>query len=151
MSRYKYWEECTRKEQVTRWKNVLRVLKGLTKHQRRDHFDMANLAEKTPCGTAACAAGHSGFDPWFRRRGYAVDFTRTEFDARDEDGVKLLDENGKPLTGYLFDARESKLSMTEFFGEEGTNAVFLRTMAGYEETVALTKDYIEVLEARYDL
>lgn len=66
----KNFEECTKKEQIARWENVLRVLQALTPHQRRKHFDMAAWGYKTDCGTIACAAGHCSLDTWFRRRGF---------------------------------------------------------------------------------
>src|SRR5205823_4978616 len=29
------------------------------------------------CGTVACAVGHAGLDPWFRRRGLKMDLKQT--------------------------------------------------------------------------
>ena len=65
----KVWEECSLATQIERWENCIRVLQSLTPHQRRKHWDMADFGYKTECGTIACAAGHCGMDPWFRRRG----------------------------------------------------------------------------------
>lgn len=63
-------------QQIERWGNVLRVLQALTPHQRRKHWDMGGFGRKTDCGTIACAAGHAGLDPWFRRRGFKLAFNR---------------------------------------------------------------------------
>lgn len=58
-----------RKEQlIERWEQGLRVLRELTPHQRRRHFDMSLWGHETECGTVACMAGHFGLDPWFRKR-----------------------------------------------------------------------------------
>src|SRR6267378_1550966 len=70
----KHWDDITPKEQIARWEQVLRVLRGLTKHERKKHFNMGFFGQKTSCGTVACAAGHCGLDPWFRRRGFKLDF-----------------------------------------------------------------------------
>ncbi len=58
---------------LERWENCLRVLLGLTRHERRKHFSMRTWGQKTACGTVACAAGFCGLDPWFRRRGLKLD------------------------------------------------------------------------------
>jgi len=49
----KLWNDCSNKEKIERWQNALRVLKSLTPHQRRKHFNMANWGVKTECGTVA--------------------------------------------------------------------------------------------------
>lgn len=66
----------TKKQLIERWENCLRVLKALTPHERRKHWDMSWWGEKTDCGTVACAAGHCGLDPWFRRRGFQLNFKK---------------------------------------------------------------------------
>ena len=60
----------TRKQLIERWQNVLRVLRALTPHQRRKHWDMQSFGYQDECETIACAAGHCSLDPWFRRRGF---------------------------------------------------------------------------------
>lgn len=67
---YKEWKDCTREEKIERWEQVIRVLKSLTPHQRKRHFDMSVWMHKTPCGTVACAAGHCSMDQWFIDRGF---------------------------------------------------------------------------------
>lgn len=59
---------------LERWKNCLRVLRALTPHERKNHFEMSKWGEKNDCGTVGCAAGHCGLDPWFRRRGLKMAF-----------------------------------------------------------------------------
>lgn len=73
----KHFDECTKAQQIERWENVLRVLSNLTPHERRRHWDMSWWGYKTECGTVACAAGHCGLDPWFRRRGFKLDFYKS--------------------------------------------------------------------------
>jgi len=63
----KNFETLPLRQRIERWENVLRVLKGLTPHQRRKHWSMRFYVKQTECGTIACAAGHCGLDPWFRR------------------------------------------------------------------------------------
>lgn len=65
----KNFEDCSKTEKVKRWEEVIRVLRGLTRHQRAKHWNMENYLEETECGTAGCAAGYSSLDPWFQKRG----------------------------------------------------------------------------------
>jgi hypothetical protein len=88
----------TTKQLIERWENVLRVLRALTPHQRRKHWNMETWGTKTECGTVACAAGHCAMDSWFRRRGFKY---------------------GKHLELIMF--------APDFFGHEGTNNIFYNT------------------------
>jgi hypothetical protein len=72
MREMKAWYDATPKQKIERWENVLRVLKGLSPHERQKHWSMSDWVVKTECGTVACAAGHCGLDPWFRRRGFRM-------------------------------------------------------------------------------
>ena len=94
----KSWESCTKRERVERWEQVLRVLRALTPHQRRKHWDMGIFGRKTECGTVACAAGHCGLDTWFRRRGFTMNI--------QQDGWTDIP------------------NPNEFFGAYGSNRVF---------------------------
>ena len=63
----------TKKELRTyalRFKQLIRVLKALTPHQRKKHWIMSDWTKQTSCGTARCAAGYAAVDPWFTRRGF---------------------------------------------------------------------------------
>src|SRR6266478_9843916 len=102
----KHWSDITRKEKIARWEQVLRVLRGLTKHERKKHFNMSFFGEKTACGTVACAAGHCGLDPWFRRRGFRLDFD------------KIVTWNGETVFS------ENVSSSEDFFGSVGSNNIF---------------------------
>lgn len=55
---------------IQRYEELIRVMRGLSRHERKNHFDMANWGIDTDCGTVCCAAGHAGHDAWFRRRGF---------------------------------------------------------------------------------
>src|SRR5258708_4642058 len=61
-------------ELIERWDNVERVLVSMPEHERQRHWNMGTWGEVTDCGTVACAAGHCGLDPWFRERGFALEF-----------------------------------------------------------------------------
>lgn len=80
---------------IERWENVIRVLRNLTPHQRKYHFDMTTFGRKTDCGTVACAAGHCSLDPWFRRRGFLANFTKSGMlePSRDDVGWAEMIEN----------------------------------------------------------
>lgn len=103
----KFFEDLSTTKQVDRWKNVLRVLQGLSPHARRKHWDMSVFGEKTECGTVACAAGHCGMDPWFRRRGFQLKFTTDMF--------------GEEMTNLGEDGGEL---VEDFFGEVGAREIF---------------------------
>jgi hypothetical protein len=98
----RYWDRLSKEERIERWQNVLRVLRALTPHERKRHFDMSWWGLKTDCGTVACAAGHCGMDPWFRRRGFKLRFGK---DAKIGESP----------------------SVTEFFGFEGAHGIFLNS------------------------
>jgi len=92
-------------EKIERWENAIRVLKRLTPHERRKHWQMGWWGEKNECGTVACAAGHCALDPWFRRRGLRMDFHYLR-------RIKVWElEFNSGCVG-------------EFFGEEGTRSIF---------------------------
>lgn len=65
----KTFYNCTKAQKVERWEQVIRVLRGLTRHQRTKHWDMAEYLDERSCGTVGCAAGYCSLDPWFRKRG----------------------------------------------------------------------------------
>lgn len=100
----KSFDSITKKQRIERWENVLRVLRALTPHERKKHFDMAWWGRKTDCGTIACAAGHCGMDPWFRKRGFRLSFVKG-------------DEGGEVP------------SVTDFFGFTGAHDIFLNSNA----------------------
>jgi len=64
------WSYCTTKEKIERWVNARRVLRGLSRHERKAHWDMSLWGRKTDCGTIACAAGHCSLDSWFIDHGF---------------------------------------------------------------------------------
>lgn len=92
-------KEPSKKKLIERWENVLRVLQSLTPHQRKKHWDMDRFGYQTACGTVACAAGHCGLDPWFRKRGYKMEWS----------------------AGELFTPWDAEY---KFFGYEGTEDIF---------------------------
>jgi hypothetical protein len=132
------WVDLSKKEQIERWEQAARVLKGLSRHERRKHFNMSFWGEKTDCGTVACAAGHCGLDSWFRRRGFKLDF------VYEHDGHYDPKTDG---FGPGWDARISRAE--DFFGIEGTEDIFHN---GDERSVGTVireiQAYIKILKAR---
>jgi hypothetical protein len=94
---------------LDRWLNVERVLDSMPQHERQKHWSMGTWGEKTDCGTVACAAGHCGLDPWFRRRGFKLNF------------------------GARGDAEISDVK--EFFGLEGSTRIFFNATSRPVSTV----------------
>lgn len=123
----------TQKQLVERWENVLRVLRALTPHQRKKHWDMETYGEVTDCGTVACAAGHCGMDPWFRRRG----FKATPVDSHPNDflhgGTKVL---------------ELSLYLPDFFGHAGAHGILWNaTRRPVGTVIREVRDHIKWLKA----
>ena len=111
----KSWENCTRAQKIERWENCLRVLRALSPHERKKHWNMGLWAEKTACGMGACAAGHCALDPWFRRRGFKVSFVLDEGPSEDY-------PNG--IWSSVWAGEDGLVPTTEFFGNRGCGAVF---------------------------
>jgi hypothetical protein len=95
-------------DQIERWQNAERVLTAMPEHERQHHWDMSVWGRITDCGTIHCAAGACGLDPWFRERGFKLDFNDGEPDIS---------------------------SPEEFFGVQGTTRIFLNTACRPVETV----------------
>lgn len=101
-----HWGEITPEARVERWENVLRVLKAMPQHEREKHWDMGLWGDRNACGTVACAAGHCGLDPWFRARGFRLDFRKS---------LVIEDYWIESLNGT---------QVIEFFGSDGTELIF---------------------------
>ncbi len=95
-------------ELVERWGQGVRVLECLPEHERERHWDMGVWGRVTACGTIACAAGHCGQDPWFRERGFKLDFI--------DDSAEISD-------------------VEAFFGSEGAQRIFMNSKPRPVETV----------------
>lgn len=108
-------------ELIERWVNVERVLAAMPEHERQHHWDMSTWGKKTTCGTVACAAGTCGLDPWFRERGFKLDFDRSG-------GHKITD-------------------VGSFFGLEGSQRIFFDSRQRPVETVlAEVREYVGELQ-----
>lgn len=105
----KLWDDVSKKTRIERWENVVRVLRSLTPHERRKHWNMHVWGEKTDCGTVACAAGHCSFDPWFRARGLKQNFTWFK---------------GDEYSGPQWESDFDDESVVLFFGLEGASSIF---------------------------
>lgn len=111
---------------ITRWTHVIRVLKGLSPHEKENHFNMGTFAYKTECGTVACAAGHCGLDPWFRARGLKTVFQR---------GHSSGDSVG---------------SWENFFGETGTRIFMCVSPRSVDDVISEIREHIKWLKKNYD-
>lgn len=115
---------------LQRWEQVLRVLKGMSRHTREKHFRMAFWGKQTPCGTVGCAAGHCGLDPWFRRRGFKL---QLELD---------------PYSGRVESTSDFDSDVIDFFGWDGARRVFFRTGSSHKSVVKYVEKYIVDLKCR---
>jgi hypothetical protein len=95
-------------ELIERWSNAGRVLECMPEHDRQRHWNMATWGEITDCGTAACAAGHCGLDPWFIEHGFELTFQGSQAQVPD---------------------------VREFFGLEGSQRIFYNAAPRPVETV----------------
>lgn len=129
----KLWDNITKEERIERWENVLRVLRGLSPHERKKHWDMATWGQQTECGTVACAAGHCGMDAWFRRRGLRNDI-KTD-----------VDWGGNPYTYLTLEAPD----VEDFFGKRGCHKIFYRHAKRTVGTVILeVRRHLKYLRAQ---
>lgn len=129
------FDQSSQAQKILRWQNVLRVLNALTPHERKKHFDMGSWGQKTECGTVACAAGHCGLDPWFRRQGFKMNFKTLH--GRDYTGGKTKDIIS------VFPERNPN----QFFGNRGMQAVFVNgAIETVPEAIEATKAYIAELQ-----
>jgi hypothetical protein len=117
-----HWHQATWAQRIERWENVLRVLQNLTPHERKKRWDMGDYGHVNECGTVACAAGHCGLDPWFRRRGFKMDFFVIHEYKRS-----LIEVHGFSVKEAIIESTESdfpEMNAPEFFGETGFDYIF---------------------------
>lgn len=117
----------TQAEYIERWEQALRVLEGLSAHEREYHFNMGIWGKETPCGTVACLAGHCSLDPWFQSRGFT-----SEFKVNVTDGIRYMS----------FPAARPE----EFFGDRGEDDIFTGPYREYDEVVQAVKEHIAYLK-----
>jgi hypothetical protein len=126
------WGLISQKDRIERWENVLRVLESLSTHERRNHWDMRVWGQRTECGTVACAAGHCGLDPWFRRRGFKLDFYSDDWTSLNT-----------PVEGL---ANTGQQSVVAFFGREGCSDIFFNTTPrSVSQVIREVKYYLRTL------
>jgi hypothetical protein len=131
----KNWNDCTKAQQVERWENVLRVLRALTPHERREHWNMARWGVETDCGTVACAAGHCGLDTWFRRRGLILEPAAGVFGS-----FRGFKDGGGMAGGAV--------ATQAFFGHTGCRSIFWNNMPRpVSDVIKEVRAYIKTLQA----
>jgi hypothetical protein len=127
-------EVPTKTQVIARWKNMARVLRGLSWHEKRNHFDMKFWGVETKCGTVACAAGHCGMDPWFRKHGLILNPGNKGDQEADGSSLRWLN-----------------LTTDEFFGETGSNSILHNTSRRPVGTVIREiESHIKRLEKHFD-
>jgi hypothetical protein len=148
------WNDLNIDEQIERWQNVRRVLKKLTPHQKKKHFNMAHWGVKTDCGTIACAAGFCGLDPWFIKQGLKLvpkvltkksfkDSKYYEKDWKYYESVADILEDNKGMGNF-----DNGVSIEDFFGVGGTKRIFLDiTHRSVSRVLGEIEEYIKYLEA----
>jgi hypothetical protein len=127
----KDWVDLSMDEKIERWEHADLTLKNLSPHEKRKHFDLGDWGTKGPCGTVACVAGHCGMDPWFRRRGFKLDF---EFVRYTCGGQK---EGFWQMKGDIAD------DAFRFFGSEGYYRIFTGTDVRGEQRVSDSRKAIQ--------
>lgn len=129
----KNFTDITQAQQVERWENVLRVLKALTPHQRKQHWNMGRYLDKTECGTVGCAAGHCSMDPYFRRRGLTLipqSYGDHAAYAQTTDGSYFTDK------------------VNAFFGHDGSRYIFFDTQPRpVAQVIKEVRAHIKTLQA----
>lgn len=126
---FEHFDVIGRDAQIERWEQCARVLETMPEHERTQHWDMGTFGTHTACGTVACAAGHCGLDPWFRDRGFQLNFIKCSC--------------GDP---YCSVQRFSTPQL--FFGDKGTERIFLNCKSRPVEAVlAEVREYIAELKA----
>lgn len=136
----KEWNDCTVEQKIERWQQCARVLSELTPHERRKHFGMSGWGFRNECGTVACAAGHCGLDPWFRRRGFMLNLIYLR-DVR-ETGTNY--EKGERLATAPYDF--SYLAV-KFFGSRGQRNIFCGDGRTVSEVIQQIKFHIRGMKS----
>lgn len=117
----KAWDDCSRIEKIARWENALRVLEALPPHERSKHWDMEHWGRQTDCGTVACAAGHCGMDPWFKKRGLELTFTESWGEKQ------RCDWNGQEVKDFFGPGAEEVF----FYGDKRSVAAVIREVKSF--------------------
>jgi hypothetical protein len=134
-------KQPTTKEKIQRLKQALRVMTSMSAHVRKHHFDMSYWGQKTSCGTVACLAGHCGLDPWFRRKGFKMDFK----EDRNEEW-----EGNTQIISVEFRDTFPEADPAQFFGDDIEDQIFTR-MGSYVEVKKRVVAAIKQLEAGQEL
>lgn len=136
------WDEISHAEKIERWENVLRVLNGLSEHERQHHWDMRAFGTRNACGTVACAAGHCGLDPWFRERNFQLNFLY----------AGPVDENGEPTQEGMKNERNwnSHISDVAVFFGDGSLLFYDSTPRPAMQVIHEVHEHLEALREDED-
>lgn len=134
-------EIVTTKQQIERFKKLIDTMQGLSLHEKRKHFDMANWGQRTECGTTMCAAGFCGSRKWFQNRGFS--FVPPRRKGLGATGTLKL---GKTL-GWEALCKFFSLEYDPFFDEPGDEAeAIFRTPRTVREVISAAKKRIRHLK-----
>lgn len=132
MTAFNDYVDCTPAERRERWEQCLRVLSTLPEHERTEHWNMSVWAQRTTCGTIACAAGHCGMDPWFIDQGFLV--IPVEPDSKPCSPIGDANVDGMPMCD----------AVKVFFGEAGCDEIFLESSyRSVDAVIQEVKDFID--------
>lgn len=107
---------------IERWSQCHRVLDAMTAQERQSNWDMSTWGRITECGTVHCAAGRCGLDPWFRDRGFKMDF--------DKHGEAEITD------------------VCQFFGNEGSREIFMNSnQRSVDRVIEEVNAYLSFLNA----
>lgn len=124
---------------IERFEHLVRVLRGLSRHERAKHFNMEHWGVKTDCGTTMCAAGFCASDTWFRRRGFRMSKTSHE-----------TDDNGRPMFTLEYQDACSWEAVQNFFGHmdgDGESYIFGSSYSQKHPVFAKPKSVGDVIRA----
>lgn len=69
-----------------------RAKAGVPDFDMSTFFDDYGSQSEGVCGTAACAAGYAGLNPWFRRKGFITDRIKGDVRFNDETGFDACED-----------------------------------------------------------
>ena len=151
MAKIKNWNSCTPAEQIERYEHVVEVLKSMTPHERREHWNMSLWGVATECGTVHCAAGKCGLTPWFIKRGLKLKPTPLEkLIWKDHEGNTIIPNalgDSEEIGGAgSFEGGDN--AVERFFGAVGTDSIFTNDeLRPVSEVINEVKLYIKHLKA----
>lgn len=133
------FHQISHAKQIERWEHAYSVLKKMSPHDRREHWDMGNWGVLTECGTVACAAGQCGLDPWFRKRGLKLQFVAWSPETRKYEHSNKVSEDTSVKSTFDSDVQS-------FFGYGAENIFYNGTNRPVSVVMQEIKLHIRLLK-----